>query len=157
MLARIQGCELAQAPLLKPKAIVVAIGTNNLGAGCTWQHAWAGLNATVAALRRVRPHAKLVLLGLLPRAPRGVGASLRADKNYYVRRLERFNAAVRELAAADPTHIHYLDAWHMFIAVKNSEPFIEEAKMPDLLHPSHVGMRAWGLEVRRQVSQLLLA
>ena len=110
----------------------------------------------MAAVRQLRPDAKLLLLGLLPRAPRSTGASLRPDKNYFVERLKAVNDNARLLAASDPA-LKYLDAWDLFTVEKNGQVHIEVDKMPDLLHPSHKGMRAWGARVRDRVSQMLLA
>jgi lysophospholipase L1-like esterase len=162
LLARIKGCELTDAAGLQPKTLVVAIGTNNLGAGCRVEDTVSGIQEIVATLRRLRPSSKIMLLGLLPRARHGKAGSITSPKNDFTPRLLKVNAAMRQFAAQDAQHVRYVDAWDLFSETKKStkqlsnersekkrqqsgERNIAQGLMPDMLHPNHRGMRLWGL------------
>jgi hypothetical protein len=57
LLARLEGCEFPVQ--LQPKVVVLAIGTNNIGAGCSSRETIKGIHALVTFLRRRRPQAKV--------------------------------------------------------------------------------------------------
>ena len=131
---------------MNPKAFVVAIGTNNLGAGCSAQETIKGLRAVITSLRRRRPLAKLLLLGLLPRGIKsGPSNTLDPRHNYFTKRLIAVNSALKEAAAAfGHKDVRYVDGWDLF----DKEDEVNVSRMPDKLHPNAVGMLLWGQRVR---------
>lgn len=134
---------------LAPKAIVLMIGTNNLGYepdGVTLRNtpaeAAAGVKAIVAELRHRLPDAKILLLGVFPRAH---------DAN------DPFRARVKEVNAGiagldDGEHVHYLDIGARFLTPDGT---LEKEIMPDFLHPSLKGYEIWADAIRDQVNALL--
>lgn len=135
---------------LAPKAIVLMIGTNNLGPESvdnptlrnTPAEAAAGVKAIVAELRHRLPDAKILLLGVFPRAH---------DANDPFRaRVKTVNDSIASLA--DGTHVHYLDIGAKFLTADGT---LEKEIMPDFLHPSLKGYEIWADAIRDQVTALL--
>lgn len=52
---------------LQPQAIVLLIGTNNIGVGNRPEDVAVGIGQVIEQLRRLAPQAKIVLVGVLPR------------------------------------------------------------------------------------------
>lgn len=52
---------------LQPEAIVLLIGTNNIGQGNRAEEVAVGVAAVIARLQQLAPRARIVLLGVLPR------------------------------------------------------------------------------------------
>ena len=97
-------------------------------------------------LRRRRPQAKLLLLGLLPRGIKsGSSNSLNPQHNYFTKRLIAVNSALKEAAAAfGNKDVRYVEGWDLF----DKEDEVNVSRMPDKLHPNAVGMLLWGQRVR---------
>ncbi|MCY2959041.1 MAG: GDSL-type esterase/lipase family protein [Planctomycetota bacterium] len=123
---------LGQAPLtrLQPKAIVLLIGTNNLGHGSSdAAQTLLGIQRVVAVLREQCPAARLLVLDVFPRG-------------------ERFNAMRGDIAQINQV-LAGMDDGKLVRCLRVGDRFVEEDGsirkeiMPDFLHLSETGYRMW--------------
>ena len=140
---------------LKPKAIVLMIGTNNTGHQgrpqkelngavyeCTAEQTAEGIKAILAQLRKKCPDAKILILGIFPRG---------ADKNDKFRQQnEATNAIVKGFA--DGQKVFFLDVGAKFL---ESDGTLSKTIMPDLLHPNEKGYQIWSDAIKADVLALL--
>lgn len=156
LLKRIQGCALAN-PALQPRVIVIAIGTNNIGAGCTARNAIMGITSVVDAVSQLRPRANIVVCGLIPRSPRELGGVLSAKRgNLYTKRVLQVNAAMKRLAERQASRFIFVDPWPGFSVPTSSAAWASDGEglsirqglmQEDWLHLSAEGYRLWGRQV----------
>ena len=120
---------------LKPKAVVLMIGTNNTGkekdrsARNSTAEVIEGVTAVVKNIRTKLPQSKLLLLAIFPRG--AVDAPQRAQ-------IKEINTALAKLD--DGKMIKFLDIGKVFLAEDGSIP---KTIMPDLLHPNAKGYQLW--------------
>jgi lysophospholipase L1-like esterase len=114
---------------IHPKAIVLMIGTNNMGRD-TAEDIAAGVTAIVEALRHKLPEAKVLLLGIFPRSPEPIGKF--RDK------IKETNQRIAKLD--DGKHVRYLDIGDKFL---DAEGRLHKEIMPDYLHLSPKGYKIW--------------
>ena len=140
---------------LKPKAIVLMIGTNNTGHQgrpqkelngavyeCTAEQTAEGIKAILGQLRQKCPDAKILVLGIFPRG---------ADKNDKFRQQnEATNAIVKGFA--DDKKVFFLDVGAKFLAADGT---LSKTIMPDLLHPNAEGYQIWSDAMEAKVKELL--
>jgi lysophospholipase L1-like esterase len=140
---------------LSPKLIVLHIGTNNarhrLDAP---EETAAGVRAILDRLRVRCPDARVLLLGIFPRGED-------ADDPY--RRLnQRANAIITTFA--DDRRVFYRDIGHAFLlpddapqdnAAKPGKGRLKPGMMPDQLHLSPEGYRAWADAIEDDVRRLM--
>jgi lysophospholipase L1-like esterase len=133
---------------LKPKVLVLLIGTNNTGKEKSTglprnltPEVIAGVKAVVRALRAKLPETKLLLLGIFPRG----------QKDDPVReQIRTINAAIAPLH--DGKHIHFLDLAPAFLEPDGTLP---RSLMPDLLHPNDRGYEVWAKAIEQPLARLL--
>ena len=140
---------------LKPKAIVLMIGTNNTGHQgrpqkelngavyeCTAEQTAEGIQAILGQLRLKCPEAKILVLGIFPRG---------ADKNDKFRQQnEATNAIVKGFA--DGQKVFFLDVGAKFLEPDGT---LSKTIMPDLLHPNEKGYQIWSDAIKADVLALL--
>jgi lysophospholipase L1-like esterase len=120
---------------LKPKAVVLMIGTNNTGkekdgaARNSTAEVIEGVTAVVKQIRARLPQSRLLLLAIFPRGT--VDAPQRAQ-------IKEINTAIAKLD--DGKMIKFLDIGKVFLAEDGSIP---GTIMPDLLHPNEQGYQRW--------------
>ena len=120
---------------LKPKAVVLMIGTNNTGkekdgsARNSTAEVIEGVTAVIKSIRAKLPESKLLLLAVFPRG--AVDAPQRAQ-------IKEINTAIAKLD--DGKMIKFLDIGKVFLAEDGSIP---KTIMPDLLHPNAEGYQRW--------------
>jgi lysophospholipase L1-like esterase len=123
-----------------PKAIMLMIGTNN-GGNCSSAEIAEGMGAVVMELRKDFPAAKILLLGIFPRA--NPGDALRKtvlDVNPIIAKLD------------DHKNVFYLDIGSKFLdAEGNLAPDI----MADKLHPTEKGYEIWAEAVKEPLAELM--
>jgi beta-glucosidase len=140
---------LAAAPLtpLAPRAIVLMIGTNNLGSGTSDAPATlAGVRAVVDELLRQCPKATVVLFAIFPRGE--TMNPMRGD-------LCQVNQALERLAAHRwKGRVTFADIGPELIADDGS---IAATIMPDHLHLSPEGYAIWSAAVTPKLKALLPA
>ena len=129
LLWRLQNGELEG---IAPKAVVILIGTNNIGHFDDEKPAWAveGVREVVRTVRSRLPDARVLLLAVFPR-----GATRDVPKR---RMVEEINAGLKGLA--DGERVVFLDLSDRFV---DAEGKLRKELMPDALHPSAEGYRVW--------------
>jgi lysophospholipase L1-like esterase len=120
---------------LKPKAVVLMIGTNNTGKEKdgsprnSTAEVIAGVTAVVKQIRAKLPRSKLLLLAIFPRGT--ADGPERAQ-------IKEINAALATLD--NGKKVKFLDIGKVFLAEDGSIP---KTVMPDLLHPNAEGYQRW--------------
>ncbi|MHB9140023.1 MAG: GDSL-type esterase/lipase family protein, partial [Victivallaceae bacterium] len=114
---------------IKPKVIVLMIGTNNLYMYSA-EEICEGVNTILEELQSRLPQSKILLLGILPRAE-SPDASVRA-------RIKEINEQLAQMA--DGTDIRFLDFGSALLEPDES---ISKEIMPDFLHLSEGGYNTW--------------
>lgn len=136
---------LQQAPLtpLAPKAIVLLIGTNNLGHGTSnAAETLAGTRAVLKLLHEQCPQARIVAMATFPRGERL--NPMRGD-------ILQVNQAI---AADHGAEVAVLDIGTRFV---QPEGDIRKDLMPDALHLSPAGYRIWADAVAEALRPVLSA
>jgi lysophospholipase L1-like esterase len=136
---------------LAPKAVVLMIGTNNCGLENdgktprnTTPEVIEGVTAIVQGLRAKLPAAKILLLGIFPRARKGDPADIRDQ-------IATVNAAIAKLD--DGKFVKYLDIGPKFL--KADGTLDPEDFVADLLHPSEKGYEVWAAAIRQPLADLM--
>jgi lysophospholipase L1-like esterase len=140
---------------LRPKAIVLMIGTNNTGHQgrpqkeldgavyqCSAEQTAEGIKAILAQLQLKCPDAKILVLGIFPR-----GAN-KEDK--FRQQNEATNAIVKGFA--DGQKVFFLDVGAKFLEPDGT---LSKTIMPDLLHPNEKGYQIWSDAIKADVAALL--
>jgi len=125
---------------IKPKVVVIMIGTNNLGDPV--EATAGGVAAIVNTVREKQPQAKILLLAIFPRAPK---ASDKARiKN------DQVNALLAKLD--DGKNVKFLDIGSSFLDKEGNLP---PEIMKDYLHPGEKGYEVWAQAMNPTLSELL--
>lgn len=126
---------------IKPKVVVLMIGTNNAGANTPEQIA-DGIKAVVGKLRAKLPETKVLLLAIFPRGANPSDV------------LRQKNTKANELAktCADGKMVHYLDIGPKFL---QEGGVLSKEIMPDLLHLSVKGYQIWADAIESKLAELL--
>ena len=132
---------------IKPKAIVLMIGTNNTGKESdgkprnTTPEIIEGVTAIVKTLRTKLPGSKILLLAIFPRG--GKDAPQRAQ-------IAEINSAIAKLD--DGRQVKYLDIGTKFLEPDGTLP---KGIMPDLLHPNEKGYQIWADAIEPTLTGML--
>ncbi|MFN0075903.1 MAG: platelet-activating factor acetylhydrolase IB subunit [Prosthecobacter sp.] len=143
VLWRIQNGELDG---IKPKAVVIMIGTNNSGQDPAEGIA-KGVTAIVETVRAKQPQAKILLLAVFPR---GEKASTPEKANPGRDKLKQVNAIIAKLD--DGKNIHFLDIGDKFLQPDGS---LTKEIMPDFLHLSAAGYQIWADAIGPKLAELM--
>jgi lysophospholipase L1-like esterase len=128
---------------LKPKAVVLLIGTNNIGGdGANAEETARGVSAVLNAVRARFPDSKVLLLGIFPR-------DARADAP--VRTVVR-DANARLAVLADGKTVRFLDIGPRLLEPDGS---LSKDVMPDFLHPSLKGYGIWADAMAPALAEIL--
>jgi beta-glucosidase len=128
---------------ITPRAVILSIGTNDLGSGLGADATAKGIAACVSAIRQKLPKTTILLLGVLPRGESGPSNPMR-------REVASVNARIAHLA--DARAVRYLDIGSAFLASDGSVR--HELFHPDLLHLSPEGYRVWAAALRPEITAL---
>ena len=115
---------------IKPKVVVILIGTNNITGGFTPDEITKGIGALLKALHEKTPGSAILLQGILPR---GAGIKDPIDET-----IRQSNAQIAMLA--DNKTVFYLDVRD---ALLEPDGTISREIMPDKLHPAKPGFDRW--------------
>ncbi|MDB6024045.1 MAG: multifunctional acyl-CoA thioesterase and protease and lysophospholipase [Verrucomicrobiales bacterium] len=114
----------------EPEAVVLLIGTNDIGLDTTPEQTAENLKTVLALLKKHNPKMPVIICKTMPSS----GKMKRpADK------LQKFNALVDDLIKGDKQFIR-CDTWSIF-ADEKGDAKLEE--FPDLLHPNAAGYAKW--------------
>lgn len=134
---------------IKPKAVVLKIGTNNTGFerdGTTPRNTpaetAAGVSAIVQLLRTKLPQTKILLLAVFPRGE--------MPDHPQRKQIAEINAAIAKLA--DGRSVRFLDIGRKFLAADGSLP---KEIMPDFLHPAEKGYEIWAAAIKDPLKKML--
>jgi lysophospholipase L1-like esterase len=126
---------------VKPKVIVLEIGGGNLVTSSA-EEIVAGLGNLLKELARLKPDAKVLLLGLLPRGAK-------ADDKFRDK-IKEVNKGLAGLA--DGKKIRYLDASDKFL---DKDGNLREEAMPDTLHLSPKGYALLSDAIKGPLEEML--
>lgn len=129
---------------IKPKAVVLMIGTNNSG-GDTAEGIANGITAIVDTIRAKQPKAKILLLAVFPRGDKPTGKLGAANE-----KLKQVNAIIAKLD--DGKNIHFLDIGSKF---PQPEGALTKEVMPDFLHLSAAGYQIWADAISPKLAELM--
>ena len=118
-----------ECEVIKPKVIVLMIGTNNTGANSPPQIV-EGITAIVTDFRKRLPQSKILLLGVFPRGEKA-GTPIR-------QKIQDINDQIAKLD--DGKVVKYLDIGAKFLDADGTLP---KDVMPDALHPNAKGYQIW--------------
>lgn len=127
---------------IKPKAVVLMIGTNNVGAD-TAEGIAKGVTVIVETIRAKQPQAKILLLAVFPRGEK-------AAPNPGRDKLKEVNKIIAKLD--DGKNIHFLDIGEKFMQADGS---LTKEIMPDFLHLSSAGYQIWADAITPKLAELM--
>ncbi len=128
---------------MEPKAIVLMIGTNNIGwAGHTPEQTIEGIRAVVREIVKRTPRSRILLLGVFPRDAKPDG-----ERRLKIRTI---NAAIAKLD--EGKSVRFLDIGDKFLSPDGTLP---ADVMPDALHPNERGYRIWAEAILGPVKEML--
>ncbi len=132
-----------------PKVIVLEIGTNNVDeknypTRHTAGQLAGGIKAIVQLMREKCPDSKIIVLRCFP----GCYGGPNPTSHRFI--LERASDIVSNLA--DGKHIFYCDVNQVFL---NPDGSINHEMMPDWLHPSPAGAKAWAQAMEPLLAKLM--
>ena len=139
VLWRIENGELEK---IKPKAAVVMIGTNNVGADPAEGIA-KGVTRIIETIRAKQPQAKILLLAVFPRGEK-------AENNPGRAKLKQVNDVIAKLD--DGKNIFFLDIGAKFMQPDGS---LTKEIMPDFLHLSAAGYQIWADAIGPKLAELM--
>jgi len=127
---------------LKPKAVVLLIGVNNIpDTNNSPRMVLDGVTAVVKKLREKLPDAKILLLGIFP---------FREDFCEQRGKALQVNQALRKLD--DGQRVRFLDIGYLFIQPDGKIP---KEMMRDFLHPSPAAYRLWAEAMEPDLAAML--
>ena len=139
VLWRIQNGELE---IIKPKAVVLMIGTNNSGSDSAEGIA-KGVTVIVETIRAKQPQAKILLLAVFPRGEK-------ASPNPGRDKLKQVNSIIAKLD--DGQNVFFLDIGDKFMQPDGS---LTKEIMPDFLHLSPAGYQIWADAIGPKLAELM--
>ena len=140
VLWRLENGEMAG---LAPKAVVIMIGTNNIGHGSSnSQQTAAGVTAIVKRLLELMPKTKILLLGIFPRGE-SPDDQMRKD---VAKATDLFKSN------ADCKRVVFLDIGYAFL---RSDGVLRTTLMPDRLHLNPDGYEIWAKAMKPDLMKLV--
>lgn len=131
MLLRLKNDVLA----LKPKGIVMLMGTNDLEEGADAATISKNIEFMLEAIRKNDPKTPVTLCRVFPAS---------ASKKRPSDQIQAINAAIANVAKGFP-QVTMVDTWTLFA---NEKGDAKESEFPDLLHPNQMGYAKWGAAIR---------
>jgi beta-glucosidase len=128
---------------IKPKAVVLMIGTNNAApAENSPEQIAAGIKKIIAAIHKRSPDTKVLLLAIFPRGPNPADAN--RVKN------EKVNAIIAKFD--DGKKVHFFDIGAKFLTPDGT---LERTVMPDLLHLNAASYQIEADAIREKLASLV--
>jgi lysophospholipase L1-like esterase len=130
--------------VLKPRGVVLLIGTNDLEEGAAPESTAGNLQLILAALKAHNPAMPVVLCNVFPSS---------ATKTRPVEQIRKINQLCYALLKDEP-QVTWLDTWSLFA---NPQGDAKPEEFPDLLHPNSAGYIKWTAALRPVLENLGLA
>jgi lysophospholipase L1-like esterase len=128
---------------LNPKAVVLLIGTNDIGLGGNPEDAADNIKAILLAIRNSNPNMPIIVCKVMPRS----------DQNQHpADRIKRLNALVEDFVKSRPNFVE-CDTWSIY-ADANGD--CSKDSFPDLLHPNAAGYAKWAAALKPIFAKLNL-
>jgi beta-glucosidase len=128
---------------IRPKAVVLMIGTNNTGDRQEDPRTTAaGIRRLLDEIRARLPEARVLLLAIFPRDEKPDSPLRRIN--------DRVNAQIRGFA--DDRHVFFLD---INAALLQPDGTLSRDVMPDLLHPNEKGYALWAERIEPTLKTLM--
>ncbi len=121
--------------VLNPKAVVMLIGTNDLGRGVTPETAAGNFKLILSALKKHNPKMPVVLCAVMPSS---------ASKRRPADKIKALNALYARAVWGDK-QVTMVDTWTLFADAKGDA---KKPEFPDLLHPNKLGYAKWAAAIR---------
>jgi len=131
MLLRLKDDVLA----LKPRAVVLLAGTNDLEEGAEPETVAGNMKLIVAALKQHDPRLPVVICQVFPAS---------ASKKRPADKIRKINELYAGVVKTEP-QVTLIDTWTLFA---NDEGDAKPGEFPDLLHPNDVGYAKWVAALR---------
>ena len=125
----------------QPRAVVLLLGTNDLGLGASPDQAAQNIRLILTNLRNSNPKLPVIVCKVMPSD---------ASKNRPADKIQRLNALVDQLVDADPGFIR-VDTYALFA---NEQGNAKKEEFPDLLHPNAAGYAKWAEALRPVFAKL---
>lgn len=134
---------------IKPRVVVLMLGTNNSGAHTAGQIAAAD-RKIVQMIRARLPETKILLLAIFPRGPR---KARDGTPEPWEKRMEVIRAVNTDLASLDDGKtIRFLDINARFLG---NDGTIPNVIMPDQLHPNTAGYQLWAEAMQPLLDEMM--
>lgn len=134
---------------IKPKVVMLMIGTNNTGFESdkttprnTPAQTVEGVKAIVKLLRAKLPRTKILLLAVFPRGEK--------PDDLQRKQVNEINAQIVKLD--DGKNVRYLDIGPKFLQPDGT---MSKDVMPDFLHPGEKGYEIWAAAIKEPLAQML--
>jgi lysophospholipase L1-like esterase len=128
---------------LKPAAVVLLIGINDIGLGGKPEDIADNIKAILLKLKQSNLHLPVIVCKVMPSSTKQYRP---ADK------IEQLNALVDEIVKADPRCIR-CDTWSIYAGPDGD---CQKDEFPDLLHPNASGYAKWANALKPIFAQLNL-
>ncbi len=115
---------------LKPKAIVLLIGTNDLGNGANPDDVADNIEAILMAIKNYDPNLPVIVCKVMPRGN---------PSQHFAEKIEHLNALVKNFVRTQP-NFYVCDTWSIYADENGDCP---KDEFPDLLHPNAMGYVKW--------------
>lgn len=129
---------------IAPKALVLMIGTNNIGYPA--EEIVKGDVKIVEQIRKKLPDTRILLLGIFPRGADPADARIAATRA----KIKAVNAELAKLD--DGKHVRYLDIGEKFLEPDGK---LSAEIMPDALHLSQKGYQIWADAIAQPLGDLM--
>ena len=129
--------QLAQVIEMRPDAIVIGVGTNDLGWRRSDEYVVRNLETILYTLRRALPETRIMVQSVLPREPA------------FAETIRSINRHIWQYAPTQ--HVQYLDLWPA-LALPDGE--LDPALGIDRLHLNPAGYAAWLAELKPGLEML---
>ena len=131
---------------LKPAAIVLLIGTNDLGNGADPDDVAANLRLILLAIKNFNPNLRVIVCKIMPRSER--------EGQLYAAKIQKANALVEEFVKSEP-NFTTCDTWSIF-ADEHGNPNPADFNA-DHLHLNAAGYTVWKTALEPVIARLNLA
>jgi len=128
---------------LHPAAVVLLIGTNDIGLGADPAGVAANLQVILAALKASNAKMPVIVCRVMPSA---------ASQQRPAAKIQKLNALVDEMVARDPQFIR-CDSYTIFA---DDQGDALKAEFPDRLHPNAAGYAKWAVALNPLLAPLQL-